>query len=264
MMRRSVDRLKRPAKSGRQRKWEFLEGVYTVSRVTVFFAAVLVFINLPYGLCGEQSDVDWNARGIEAFGAGNYTEALSHFDKAYEVEKKPLYLLNAALALSRQGKYHATIQYCRRALGLDPAPDMKSKVESLLSRSEQITKENLTKRTKEIGREQDWAAHVAEQQAIERQEAQRKAERIRFTDRVNQSGSNTHVSTPERSSPKSERGSDYTYEEGPYPPWYWRHHRHHKHNQHDKDGRKEQHKDGRKEQHKDGAHKQSSGKTHHR
>ncbi len=214
------------------------------ARVTFLLATVFVFTNLPYGLCAEQSDVDWNARGIEAFGAGNYAEARSHFDKAYEVEKKPLYLLNAALSLSRQGQYHAVAQYCKRALGLDPSPDTKNKVESLLSRSERVIKEDLTRRNKHISEEKFWAGYAREQQAIERQKAQRKAESTRMTD---QFGATTSGSTHEGSSTKSERGSDYTHEDGPYPPEYWRHHRHHEH----KDG---DHKDNHHE-HKGGHHK---------
>ena len=246
------------------------KGVCAMSRVTVFFAAILLFINLPYGFCEEQSTVDWNARGLEAFGTGNYAEARSHFDKAYEVDKKPLYLLNAARALVRQGQYHAAVQYCKRALGVDPSPDMKNKIESLLKHSEQVIKENLTKRTKEITSDQNWASYVGEQQAIEREKAKAKAPSAVFYN-----DSTTHVSTPERSSTPHKTGSGYTYEEGPYSYWRRYHHRHrdHKERHHEAKERHHEAKDGHHEakdaHHKDRPHERSSkshssGKSRHR
>ncbi len=233
-----------------------------MSKVTFSFAIVFVFINLPYGFCEEQSGADWNARGVEAFKSGNYAEARSHFDNAYEAEKNPLYLLNAAKSLARQGRYHAAVQYCKTALGVHPDPELKNKIESLLSHSEQVIKEDLTKRTKQIINQRNWEDYVAEQEAIEREKANRKGPGTKFywQDPL---GSKTDVSRP-----AGRTDSDYIYEDGPYPYGYRRHRRHKGHERH-KVEHHERQKDPRHEQHKDGHSKQSSGshssgKTRHR
>ncbi len=83
--------------------------------------------------------------GLTYFGEGKYKEAFDQFEKAAEIERLPLYLLNCAAARYNTAKYHATIQYCKMALRLNPEEEIKGKVNELITRSEEHLKEDKLK-----------------------------------------------------------------------------------------------------------------------
>ena len=83
--------------------------------------------------------------GLTYFGQGKYSEAYNQFDKAAEIERLPLYLLNAAAARYNGCRYHATIQHCKMALRLDPEDEIKIKVKELMTKAEEQLKEDKEK-----------------------------------------------------------------------------------------------------------------------
>ncbi len=80
--------------------------------------------------------------GLTYFGQGKYKEAFDHFEKAAELERLPLYLLNCAAARYNTSKYHATIQYCKMALRLNPEEEIKDKATALIAKAEEHLKED--------------------------------------------------------------------------------------------------------------------------
>ncbi|MGO9122643.1 MAG: tetratricopeptide repeat protein [Desulfomonilaceae bacterium] len=84
--------------------------------------------------------------GLTYFGQGKYSEAYNQFDKAAEIERLPLYLLNAAAARYNGARYHATIQHCKMAMRLNPEDEIKIKVNELMTQAEEQLKEDKEKR----------------------------------------------------------------------------------------------------------------------
>jgi len=83
--------------------------------------------------------------GLTYFGEGKYKEAFDQFEKAAEMERLPLYLLNAAAARYNAGRYHNTIQYCKMALRLNPEDEIKDKANALITKAEEHLKEDKEK-----------------------------------------------------------------------------------------------------------------------
>jgi tetratricopeptide (TPR) repeat protein len=84
--------------------------------------------------------------GLTYFSQGKYSEAYNQFEKAAEIERLPLYLLNAAAARYNMSRYHATIQHCKMALRLDPEDEIKIKVKELMTKAEEQLKEDKERR----------------------------------------------------------------------------------------------------------------------
>jgi len=80
--------------------------------------------------------------GLTYFGEGKYKEAFDQFEKAAELERLPLYLLNCAAARYNASKYHSTIQHCKMALRLNPEVEIKDKANALIAKAEEHLKED--------------------------------------------------------------------------------------------------------------------------
>jgi len=83
--------------------------------------------------------------GLTYFGEGKYKEAFDQFEKAAEIERLPLYLLNCGAARYNGSKYHSTIQYCKMALRLNPEEEIRDKANALISKAEEHLKEDKEK-----------------------------------------------------------------------------------------------------------------------
>jgi tetratricopeptide (TPR) repeat protein len=84
--------------------------------------------------------------GLTYFGQGKYSEAYNQFEKAAEIERLPIYLLNAAAARYNSSKYHAAIQHCKMALRLNPDDETNIKVKELMTKAEEQLKEDKERR----------------------------------------------------------------------------------------------------------------------
>jgi tetratricopeptide (TPR) repeat protein len=80
--------------------------------------------------------------GLTYFGEGKYKQAFDQFEKAAEIERLPLYLLNCAAARYNICKYHATIQHCKMALRLNPEAEIRDKANALIAKAEEHLKED--------------------------------------------------------------------------------------------------------------------------
>jgi tetratricopeptide (TPR) repeat protein len=80
--------------------------------------------------------------GLTYFGEGKYKQAFEQFEKAAEIKRLPLYLLNCAAARYNACKYHATIQHCKMALRLNPEAEIRDKANALISKAEEHLKED--------------------------------------------------------------------------------------------------------------------------
>lgn len=80
--------------------------------------------------------------GLTYFGEAKYKEAFDQFEKAAEIERLPLYLLNCGAALYNSCKYHAAIQHCKMALRVNPEQEIRDKADALIAKAEEHLKED--------------------------------------------------------------------------------------------------------------------------
>ena len=80
--------------------------------------------------------------GLTYFGEGKYKKAFDNFEKAAEIERLPLYLLNCAAARYNACKYYAAIQHCKMALRLNPDEEIRDKAKELVAKAEEHVKQD--------------------------------------------------------------------------------------------------------------------------